>query len=160
MNIIYKNFITAEEVNFLRASVGFRQIDPEQIGGGLDGSAFTVAAYDQLQNVGMARLIWDGGMVALILDVLVLPEYQMKGIEQEMVMRLLDFLRGKLKPGFGIQVDVKVWSHQKTIYESLGFEISTQERRGVPMQLCLTNHIELTDEKFKQCAFDEKGLKN
>lgn len=31
MSITYKDTITADEVNFLRASVGFRQIDPDQI---------------------------------------------------------------------------------------------------------------------------------
>ena len=156
MSINYKECITADEVNFLRASIGFRQISYEQIKTGLDGSAFIVAAYDQRQIVGMTRLIWDGGMVALIPDVLVLPEYQMKGIEQEMITRLLDFLRSKLKPGFGIQVDVKVWNHKETFSESLGFQISTQERRGVPMHICLTNQIELTDAEFKQCAYSEK----
>ena len=153
MSITYKDTITADEVNFLRASVGFRQIDPEQIKAGLDGSAFTVAAYDQHQIVGMSRLIWDGGMVALIPDVLVSPEHQMQGIEYEMVTRILDFLRNKLKPGFGIQVDVKAWDHQEVLYESLGFQISTQEHRGVPMQICLTDQIELTDAKFNQCEF-------
>lgn len=156
MSITYKDSTTADEVNLLRASIGFRQINPEQIKAGLDGSAFTIAAYNQRQIVGMARLIWDGGMVALIPDVLVLPEYQMKGIEQEMVTRILDFLRSKLKPGFGIQVDVKAWDNQETFYESLGFQISTQERRGVPMHICLTDHIELTDAKFKQCAYSDK----
>ena len=137
------------------------QIDPEQIEAGLNGSAFTVAAYDQNQIVGMSRLIWDGGMVALIPDVLVLPKYQIKGIEQEMVTRLLNFLRKKLKPGFGIQVDVKAWDHQEVFFENLGFQISTQERRGVPMQICLTDQIELTDAKFDQCEFcgKEKDIK-
>lgn len=31
MGIIYKNTILAEEVNFLRTSIGFRQIFPKQI---------------------------------------------------------------------------------------------------------------------------------
>lgn len=161
MSITYKDTITADEVNFLRASVGFRQIDPEQIKAGLDGSAFIVAAYFQHRIVGMARLIWDGGIVALIPDVIVLPEYQMQGIEQEMVTQLLDFLRNKLKPGFGIQVDVNAWNNQEALYESLGFQISTQERRGVPMQICITDQIELTDAKFNQCEFcgKEKGIK-
>lgn len=149
----YKNTVSAEEVNFLRASVGFRQILPEQIEAGLNGSAFIVSAYDQCRIAGMARLIWDGGMVALITDVLVLPEYKTQGVEQELITRLLDFLRSKLKPGFGIQVDVKAWGHQKELYESLGFQPSTQERRGVPMYICLTEQIELTDAKFKQCEF-------
>lgn len=155
MSIIYKNSITADEINFLRASIGFRQILPEQIKAGLDGSAFIVAAYNQDHIVGMTRLIWDGGMVALIPDVLVLPEYQMQGVEYEMITQLLEYLRSKLKPGYGIQVDIKVWNHQEAIYENLGFQISTQERRGVPMHICLTEQIELTDAKYNQCSFCE-----
>ncbi|MDE5575811.1 MAG: GNAT family N-acetyltransferase [Oscillospiraceae bacterium] len=153
MNITYKSTVSAEEVNFLRASVGFRQILSEQINAGLDGSALVVSAYDRSKIAGMARLIWDGGMVALITDVLVLPEYKTQGVEQELITRLLDFLRSKLKPGFGIQVDVKVWDNREALYESLGFQLSTNERRGTPMHICLTDRIELTDAEFKQCAF-------
>lgn len=155
MSIIYKNTVTPDEVNFLRAAIGFRQILPQQIEAGLDGSALIVAAYDQDRIIGMTRLIWDGGIVAFIPDILVLPDYQQQGVEHEMVTQLLDFLRNELKPGFGIQVDIKVWNGQETIYESLGFQISTKERCGVPMHLCLTDQIELADARFKQCAFSE-----
>lgn len=153
MDITYKNSITADEVNSLRASIEFRQIDPEQLAAGLKGSAFIAAACDIGRTVGMARLIWDGGGVALVTDVIVLPEYQAQGIEAELVSQILDYLRGKLKPGFGIQVDVRAWERQEPIYQGLGFEISTRERRGTTMQICLTDHIELTDAKFKQCGF-------
>lgn len=160
MNITYKNTILAEEVNFLRASIGFRQILPEQIMAGLNGSTLIAAAYDQNKIVGMARLLWDGGYVALIPDVLVLPEYKTKGVEYELIIRLLDFLRSKLKPGYGIQVDIKVWEHRETFYESLGFQLSTYECRGIPMHICLTDQIELTDAKFKQCAYCNKEKKS
>ena len=111
----YKNTVSAEEVNFLRASVGFRQILPEQLNAGLNGSALIVSACDKSQIAGMARLIWDGGIAALITDVLVLPEYKMHGIEKELVTRILDFLRSKLKAGFGIQVDVKAWDKSEDV---------------------------------------------
>lgn len=153
MSITYKNTISAEEVNLLRSSIGFRQILPEQISAGLNGSALIAAAYDQCRIVGMARLIWDGGFVALIPDVLVLPEYKTQGVEYELITRLLDFLRNKLEPGFGIQVDIKAWDQRQTFYEELGFQLSTYERRGIPMHICLTNQIELTDAKFRQCSF-------
>lgn len=156
MNITYTNTITADEVNFIRASVGFRQIHPEQVKASLDGSVVIVAVNDQDKTVGMARLIWDGGTVALIQDILVVPEYQMRGIETEMINRILDFLHAKLKPGFGIQVDVKAWNNQEQFYESFGFQVSTPQRRGVPMHICLTNQIELTDAMFKQCEFSLK----
>lgn len=156
MDITYKNTITADEVNFLRASVGFRQILPEQINTGLSGSAFITAAYDNERIIGMSRLIWDGGIVALIPNILVLPEYQDQGVEAEMITQIIDFLKSKLKPGFSIQLDVKAWDGQESLCESLGFQVSTREHRGVPMHICLTNQIELTDAKFRQCEFAEK----
>lgn len=156
MNITYKNTISADEVNFLRASVGFRQILPEQLNSGLNGSAFIVAAYDNKQVIGMARLIWDGGIVALIPNILVLPEYQKQGIENEMITRIIDFLKSSLKPGFSIQLDIKAWNGQESICEDIGFQISAKELRGTPMHICLTNQIEITDKKFRQCEFSEK----
>ena len=156
MNITYKNTISANEVNFLRKSLGFRQILPEQLTAGLNGSVFIVSAYDKDQIVGMSRLIWDGGIVALIPNILVLPEYRNQGIENKMVTKTIDFLKSKLKPGFSIQLDIKAWDGQESICEDLGFQVSTKESRGVPMHICLTDQIELTDKKFKQCEFSEK----
>ena len=153
MNIIYKNIISADEVNYLRKSVGFRQIHPEQLQAGLEGSTLIIAAYNQDRIVGMARLIWDGGCVALIYDIFVVPEYQMHDIKTLMINRIIDFLQSKLKPGFGIQVDVKAWNNQINFYENIGFQVSTHQRRGIPMHICLTNQIELTDKIFKQCDF-------
>ena len=159
MNIVYKNTVSADEINFLRKSVGFRQILPEQLIAGLNGSAFIVSAYDENKLIGMSRLIWDGGIVALIPNILILPEYKDQGIEKEMITLIIDFLKSKLKPGFSIQLDIKAWDGQESLCESLGFQISTKERRGVPMHICLTDQIELTDEMFKQCEFSEKSGK-
>ena len=152
MDITYKNTISAEEVNSLRASVGFRQIMPEQINNGLNGSALIVAAYDQQQIIGMTRLIWDGGYVALIPDVLVMPGYESQKIKEKLITQILEFLRSKLKPGFGIQVDIKAWDYREGFYENLGFQLSTPERRGTPMHICLTDQIEMTDAKYGQCG--------
>ncbi len=150
MAVCYKNSITAESANLIRAAVGFRKIHPEQMKAGLDGSAFITAAYDGDMAVGMARLIWDGGSVALIHDIIVMPEYRGRGIEAEMIRQIFDFLRSKLKPGFGIQVDIWAWGDCAELYEGLGFQISTPGKRGVPMHICLTNQIELTDNMFGQ----------
>ncbi len=123
--------------------------------GGLKGSGRVVSACHQGRAVGMARLVWDGGMTALITDVIVLPEYQDQGLEQELVARILDFLRDQLQPGFGIQVDVKAWERQEALYTGLGFQPSTRERRGTPMHICLTDQIEITDALYKQGVFKE-----
>lgn len=145
MNIAYVNEISAQEVNHLRSSIGFRKINLEQLNACLAGSAYVIAAYSKEEVIGMSRLIWDGGSVALIHDIIVVPQYQMQGIETEMLNQIFDFLKSKLKPGFGIQVDIRAWNNQVEYFESVGFQISTTQKRGVPMHICLTNQIELTD---------------
>ncbi|HKM42601.1 MAG TPA: GNAT family N-acetyltransferase [Limnochordia bacterium] len=147
--LTYRHSITAEEVNAIRVATGYGQIHPEQLRAGFAGSTLIIAAYENEQAVGFVRLVWDGGAVALIPDILVRPEFQGRGIETKMVRLLLGFLRSKLKPGWGIQVDIRAWAN-RSLYESLGFQRSMPERRGLPMHICLTNHIRQIDSGFRE----------
>ena len=151
--IEYRNTISANEVNAIRKSMGWRQIHPEQQQANIDGYAFLVSAYDINEAVGMAGLIWSGGTTANIYTMLV-PEYKNQGIEQEFISLIFDFVHGKLKPGFGISIDIYVQSGQEGIYEDLGFRYITPENTGIGMKICLTNQIELTDKMFKQMGYE------
>jgi GNAT superfamily N-acetyltransferase len=155
MSISYNYSLTADQFNSIRAAVGFRQIHPEEAAAEIKGSNFVVAAHNRENAVGMALLLWNGGGGAH-LSMIVIPEYQKQGIEEEMINRVFDFLRKKLKPGFGIQIDVRAFENQSEIYEQLGFKISTIEQRGIPMHICLTDQIEITDKMFKQMEYKEK----
>lgn len=84
-----------------------------------------------------------------------LPEYRGQGMEERLVESLLGFLRDQLRPGYGIQVDVKAWQGQAAFYERLGFQLFTRERRGTPMHICLTGQIEITDKCFRQGDYKE-----
>jgi hypothetical protein len=156
MKIAYANKITVDEVNSIRESMGWRQIHPEQQQANIDGNTLIVAAYDGDIGVAMAGLRWNGGSFANM-NIILNPSYQNIGIEKELVAQVFDFLHGKLKPGFGIQVDLNVRSGQEALYESLGFTKATPENSGVPMRICLTNKIELTDKMFKQIEFKEES---
>lgn len=148
MNIIYKNKITVDEVNNIRKAMGWRQILPEQMQENLDHSEFIIAAYDEDKPIGMAT---SGGTILLI------PEYQFRGIENDFIAHIFDFLRKKLKPGYGISLNINAFSERQIeLYKNLGFQISTPELRGVPMHICLTDQIELTDKMFRQMDFKEE----
>jgi len=152
MNITYKNTITAEEVNAIRKSMGWRQFQLEEIQEGLDSDDLIIAAYDEDKAVGVIKSK-NGGMTGPWIN----PEYQFQGIEKELITRVFDFLRPKIKPGRGISIGVSAWNEEQIeLYKSLGFQISTPELRGIPMHICLTNQIELTDKMFKQMDFKEE----
>ncbi len=152
----YSNKISVDQVNKLRRSLGFRRENIEQLQNSINGSTFIVAVYDEDEAIGFSRLIWDGGGLALVEDVLVNPQFSNQGIEKNMLSLIIDYLKKELKPGFGIQVDVKSWPSQINLYTDLGFKESTTVKRGLPMHLCLTDNIKLTDKKYKQCGFEKK----
>jgi len=93
----------------------------EQIETGLKNSAFIIAAKDGNNTVGMARLVSDGGYVVFIVDVLVLPEYQRKGIGKTMMEKIMEYICGKLKDGYCIQVDLMAAKGRESFYEKFGF---------------------------------------
>jgi GNAT superfamily N-acetyltransferase len=133
--IVYKNDISVEDYNVLRASAGWLTIHPEQAKVGLKGSALLIAAKDGDITVGTARLVWDGGDAALIKDVLVLPEYQGQGIGTAMMTQIMDFLKSKLKPGYCIQIDLMSAMGKETFYEKFGFSVRPRENRGAGMDM-------------------------
>ena len=121
MNITYTNSVSAEDCNKLRNSAGWPGMHPNQIKKGLKNSAFIVAAKDGDITVGMARIVSDGGYVAFIVDVLVLPEYQRKGIGKTMMGMIMEYIRNMLKDDYCIQVDLLAAKGKERFYEQFGF---------------------------------------
>jgi len=138
MSIVYTNTISVEDYNALRASAGWSVIHPEQAQAGLEGSTFIITACDDDKTVGAARLVWDGGCAALIKDMLVLPEYQGKGIGTEMMEQLLSYLKANMRPGWGISVDLMAATEKEPFYEKFGFVSRPRDRRGAGMDMWIT----------------------
>jgi GNAT superfamily N-acetyltransferase len=131
--IDYTDTITVEDYNRLRESVGWQPLVPEQAEAGLRGTAFLVAAMEGGRAVGLIRLVCDGGYVAYLSDVIVLPEYQGRGIGKEMMERAMGYLRGQLKPGWRVQASLIAAQGKEPFYEKFGFDARPSERTGAGM---------------------------
>lgn len=75
-----------------RAPLGSRARDPEQLKRAFEASYAVVFVFDSERLIGMARALCDGEYQAAIYDVVLLPEYQGKGIGKCIVKRLRDQL--------------------------------------------------------------------
>ena len=128
--ITYANEISIEDYNMLRASQGWRQLSPAQAEKAVSNNAFLVAARDGPRTVGMTRLLSDGGYFAVVLDVVVLPEYQGRGIGREMMSRAVAHLKASLQPGENSYTILTSAPGKEGFYEKMGFHQVPNEDEG------------------------------
>ena len=90
--IIKHNELTAEEFIHLWESVWGEGPSLEQTKLAMDNTLFRVSIFDGNKIVAMARVIGDMGLCYYIKDVIVLPEYQGKGIGRMLIDELLKYI--------------------------------------------------------------------
>ncbi|MGD8562797.1 MAG: GNAT family N-acetyltransferase [Desulfarculaceae bacterium] len=73
---------------FARAPLGKRRREPEQLKRAFSASYAVLFVFDQDKLIGLARALCDGEYQAAVYDVVLLPEYQGRGIGKEMIDRL------------------------------------------------------------------------
>ena len=76
----------------LYASVGWTNYTdrPQMLRAALDNSLLTLGAYDGDKLVGLVRAVGDGYSVVFVQDILVLPEYQRRGIGTALLRAVKD----------------------------------------------------------------------
>jgi GNAT superfamily N-acetyltransferase len=128
--ITYADQITPADYAMLRASAGWLALSAPQVEAAIKSSAFLVAAKDGARTVGMTRLMSDGGYFNLVLDVVVLPEYQGQGIGREMLTRLVTHLKSTLQPGEHSYTILTCPPDKPGFYEKMGFHTLPNEDEG------------------------------
>lgn len=99
---------------FKKAPLGTRE--PDKLKQAAQGSYVVCTAYDGERAVGFGRAISDGFCQSAIYDLVLLPEYQGRGLGKELMQALLD----KLPVEQGV-VLVYVAPGKQSFYENLGF---------------------------------------
>lgn len=137
MTIEFKDTLTVDSYNNLRKSAGWIEVEQTQAQIGIANSAFLIAAYDGEACVGCMRVVSDGGYTAIIVDVLVLPEYQKSGIGKEMMTKAIAFLQKPLEKGQMVMVNLMAAQGKEPFYDKFGFEARPNQKSGAGMVLYL-----------------------
>jgi GNAT superfamily N-acetyltransferase len=85
----------------------------------------------------MARVISDGAYIAYIADVLVLPEYQGRGIGRELMNRVMLYIKGNAVAGEKVYVNLMAAKGKEGFYKRFGFIERPSEQHGAGMNLWL-----------------------
>lgn len=117
----YENFHLEEIIN-LYQSVGWtnylERIDILEEA--YANSLCVLGAYDSDRLVGIIRAVGDGQTIVFVQDIIVLPEYQRKGIGTKLLKAVVE----KYKDVYQIELLTDNTEKTKTFYRSVGFTAS------------------------------------
>ncbi|MCI9232524.1 MAG: GNAT family N-acetyltransferase [Lachnospiraceae bacterium] len=119
-----ENVLKAEDFIRLKVATGFLERPLPQVEKALENGLFNVSAICDGKVVGMGRLVGDGAMYWYLQEIIVLPEYQGKGIGKSIVERLLEHIERTAVPGTKVDVGLTAVAGKEPFYEKFGFHSS------------------------------------
>lgn len=128
-----ENALCYEDYCSLRESVGWLLFAVEQTRRALGNSLYTVIAVENNQTVGMGRLVGDG-MYDTIVDVVVCPAWQGRGVGTKIMKMLLDYALAQTPAGGRTSVQLIAEKGKEEFYEKMGFKCIPHEFCGSGMR--------------------------
>ncbi len=131
--IKYDEFITPEEYMGLRKMVGWVQFPLEQAKACIEKAFMILCVRDDEKAIGVVHLLWDGGYIAFLSDVIVDPKYQGQGIGRKLVEASIRKLKEEMKPGYKVKLTLNSAIGKEPFYEKFGFRVRPNEDAGPGM---------------------------
>lgn len=117
----YKKFRLNEIINLYQSVGWINYLERADIlKQAYDESLCVLAAYDSDKLMGILRAVGDGQTIVFVQDIIVLPEYQRKGIGTKLLKAVMD----KYKDVYQMELLTDNTEKTKAFYRSVGFSAS------------------------------------
>lgn len=128
-----ENSLTYQEYISLRNSVGWNNFAEEQVFGAIGNSLYDISVVDNNRTIAMGRLIGDG-IYYLIVDIVVNPEFQGKGIGSKIIDMLLEYIDNRTPIRGRSSVQLIAEQGKEAFYIKKGFKLISHEFCGSGMR--------------------------
>ena len=128
-----ENFLTYQDYVSLRSSVGWNNFAEEQLSKSISSSLYNLTVVDNNETIAMGRLIGDG-MYYLLVDIVVKPEFQGKGIGSKIIDMLLAYVENNTPKGGRSSVQLIAEKGKEEFYIKKGFKLIPHEFCGSGMR--------------------------
>ena len=117
------NILQAKDFIRLRIEVGLVEVPVEHARKALQNGIINVSAIYNGELIGMGRLIGDGAMYWYLQEIIVLPQFQGKGVGTMIVNHLIDYAKANSISGEFTTIGGVSAKGKEPFYEKMGFEI-------------------------------------
>ena len=117
------NILQAEDFVRLRIEAGFVEIPVEHARKALQNGLLNVSAIYNGELVGMGRLVGDGAMYWYLQEIIILPNFQRKGIGTMIVNHLIDYAKANSVTGKFTTIGGVSAKGKEPFYKKMGFDI-------------------------------------
>lgn len=117
------NILQAEDFVRLRIETGFAEIPVEHARKALQNGLVNVSALYRVELVGMGRLVGDGAMYWYLQEIIVVPQFQGKGIGRMIVNHLVEYARVNSASGKFTTIGGVSAKGKEPFYKKMDFEI-------------------------------------
>ncbi len=122
-----------EEYKEMRRLVNFMVLSDRIASNVLNNAYHITCVRDNGRCIGMIRVLSDGGYANFITDVIVIPEYQHRGIGTQLMHRTMDYMRSTLDEGEKIALYLMSATGREPFYRQFGFRDRPNELLGAGM---------------------------
>lgn len=129
------NELSAKDFIYLWESVWDEAPSIEQVELAMENTLFRISIYDNDKLIAMARLIGDKGLDYYIKDVVVIPEYQGKGVGRILVEELLKYINDNGISNTEIFVELCAMPDVIPFYKKFGFDSNEAQRLKMMYQV-------------------------
>lgn len=126
---IEENTLTAKQFISLRESVGWSGVE-RQVEKALKHSIVSIAAKCENKVVGMGRLVGDGALNWYVQDVVVMPQYQGKGIGLKIMNHILKFIELNSLPDTRVTIGLIAAKGKEDFYRKFDFSSCPNDHDG------------------------------
>lgn len=124
---------TLEEYKEMRRAVNFMVLSDRIASNALNNAFHITTVRDNGRAIGMIRVLSDGSYANFITDVMVIPEYQKRGIGRELMRRTMDHMMSTLEPGETIALYLMSATGKEEFYKQFGFKERPNDVWGAGM---------------------------
>ena len=131
MDFKVENIIKTEDFMNIRNNLNWISIPYDLVERAINGSMINISVFDKEKCIGVGRIVGDNALKGMLTDIMVLKEYQGRGIGKIIVTSLIKELNDFVKEGESFQLEASPTANNRDFYIKCGLKYKPENQDGV-----------------------------